>query len=383
MGTQSHRENQHKHNKQDFRTNDSSSRSLVLTSYFCSFWFSLWFWLSIDPGIYLFVVFVFSMVLATHRYWNLGVLTFLWFSRWFWLLIDPEILVFLFSMGFSMVLVMLFWFASSQCHLECACWKCCFAIAKQRVSLNTYIYIYIYIYWLGETLVFKSGVSHNKTLKLLKCSVSPRRDANFQHNICQLWGHHSDPFSYVCVYVSLSLSIYIYIHTYNIHMFINIHVIVHAIVTNTDIDNNELTRTHNSMTRRGSSTLRTRRSSTSTSTTMSRTSGQNVAHQSSQEWDGKVPLTIPARIQWSSDSESMSIHLTATETPQWLLRCRLLVCPHKLLFDISYTRHMYTLQRHLPESVCQAAIYRMFFPLCHSIIYHAILYIYIYIYIYI
>jgi len=51
------------------------------------------------------------------------------------------------------------------------------------------------------------------------------------------------------------------------------------------------------------------------------------------------------------------------------------VCPHQLLFDISYTRHMYTLQRHLPDSVCQAAIYRMFFPLCHSLRYHAILYI--------
>ena len=48
--------------------------SLILKS--CFFvWFSLWFWLPIDSEILVVLIcLVFSMVLATHGSWNLGVL---------------------------------------------------------------------------------------------------------------------------------------------------------------------------------------------------------------------------------------------------------------------------------------------------------------------
>ena len=96
------------------------------------FWFSRWLWLPIGSGIlFLFVgflngfgyplvlkscffcfLFVFSMVLATNWFWNFG---FLGFIFGFWLPIGP------------------FW-------LTCACWRCCFAIAKQCINLKTCIW---------------------------------------------------------------------------------------------------------------------------------------------------------------------------------------------------------------------------------------------------
>ena len=32
------------------------------------------------------------------------------------------------------------WYTSGQCHLKCACWKCCFATAKQHTNLKTCIW---------------------------------------------------------------------------------------------------------------------------------------------------------------------------------------------------------------------------------------------------
>ena len=101
--------------KQDFRTNDREPDSLILKScFFCFVWFSLWSWLPIGSEILIFLcVLVFSVVLATHWFWNLGFLVFVgfldgfgyplvlksWFScfclysLWFWLSIDSGILV--------------------------------------------------------------------------------------------------------------------------------------------------------------------------------------------------------------------------------------------------------------------------------------------------
>ena len=115
MGNQSHRENTH--NKKInipgslILVHDHWSWSLVLFVVFCLF--SLWFWLPIGSEILVFLFcLVFSMVLATHWFWNL---CFLGFIYGCWLPIDP------------------FW-------LTCACWKCCFAIAKQHINLKTCIW---------------------------------------------------------------------------------------------------------------------------------------------------------------------------------------------------------------------------------------------------
>ena len=86
MGNESHREyNKKKQKKQDFRINDSGSRSLVLKSFLLFF-------------------LVFSMVFVTHWFWNLVFFCLFLYSRWFWLPIGSEILVFLFLFVFSMVL---------------------------------------------------------------------------------------------------------------------------------------------------------------------------------------------------------------------------------------------------------------------------------------
>ena len=67
MGSQNHREYKQQQTKQDFRINDSGSRSFVLKSCcFCLFLYSRWFSLPIGSEIVFFVVLLFSMVLATH-----------------------------------------------------------------------------------------------------------------------------------------------------------------------------------------------------------------------------------------------------------------------------------------------------------------------------
>ena len=131
MGNQNHRENQ----KTRFQYQWSWTRIIdteILVCLVC-FIFSMvlathWFWnlgfLVVFGFLYGFgyplvlrswfswFVVVFSMALATHWFWNLG---FLGFIYGFWLPIDP------------------FW-------LTCACWKYCFAIAKQRITLKTCIW---------------------------------------------------------------------------------------------------------------------------------------------------------------------------------------------------------------------------------------------------
>ena len=116
------------------------------------------------------------MVLATHWFWNLS---FLGFIYGLLLPIDP------------------FWFT-------CACWKCCFAIAKQRINLKTCI-------WPRRNACFeKLCFPLNKTAYFLKWSVSPRRNTLFQHRICQQSRHHRLPFSYIYIYIYIY--VYVYIH---------------------------------------------------------------------------------------------------------------------------------------------------------------------------
>ena len=108
MGSQNQRE--HQQQQQTHKISGPMIRFHYNWSWNRVFWFSRWFWLSIDPGIlFCFVCFVFClMVWATYWSWNL-VLFVVWLSRWFWLPIDPGILVFVsFVFVFSMVLLMVF-----------------------------------------------------------------------------------------------------------------------------------------------------------------------------------------------------------------------------------------------------------------------------------
>ena len=87
-----------------------------------------WFW-----NLGFLVFFVFSMVLATHWFWNLGFLVCLFVvsmalaTHCFW------------NLGF-LGFIYGFWLPIGSFWLTCACWKCCFAIAKQRLNLKTCIW---------------------------------------------------------------------------------------------------------------------------------------------------------------------------------------------------------------------------------------------------
>ena len=114
------------------RVHDHWSWNLVVC---CVCWFSLLLWLPIDPEIVFCLMFlVFSMALATHWSWNVGFLCCLGFLYVFGypLILESWFLVFV-LMIFSKVC----WLPIDPFCLTCACWKCCFAIAKQRINLKT------------------------------------------------------------------------------------------------------------------------------------------------------------------------------------------------------------------------------------------------------
>ena len=119
-----------------------------------------WFWNLV------FCFLILSMVLAIHWFWNLGCLGFI---HGFWLPIDS------------------FW-------LTCACWKCCFAIAKQRINLKTCIWLRRYACF--EKWCFPSIKQHTFWIW-----ASRLGETLFHHRICQKSGHHSLPFSYIYIYI--------------------------------------------------------------------------------------------------------------------------------------------------------------------------------------
>ena len=98
----------------------------------------------------------FSMVFVTHWFWNLGFLGLFGILDGFGyplVLTSSFSCFFFFKMVFSMLLA-IHWFWNLGClgfihgfrlpidsfWLTCACWKCCFAIAKQRINLKTCIW---------------------------------------------------------------------------------------------------------------------------------------------------------------------------------------------------------------------------------------------------
>ena len=131
MGNESHREYKQKwKNKQRFQNQWSWTRIIDTESLFGildGFRYPL-----VMKSCFFFVFLVFSMVLATHWLWKFGFLSFLVLSmvlaiHWFWNLG---------CVGF----IHGFWLPSDSFWLTCACWKCCFAIAKQRINLKTCIW---------------------------------------------------------------------------------------------------------------------------------------------------------------------------------------------------------------------------------------------------
>ena len=169
------------------------------------------------------------MVLATNWFWNLG---FLCFIYGFWLPGDP------------------FW-------LTCACWKCRFAKAKQRINLKTRIWLRrnvcfeklrsplyknIIFFWngasrLGETHFF--SIEYAKSLGTTGClshmyiyiyiythihayTHTHKHKQNIEQPRSRRWWMRSGrwrratarPHTYIYVYVHIYIYIYIYAHTH-------------------------------------------------------------------------------------------------------------------------------------------------------------------------
>ena len=165
----------------------------------CCVLFSLWLWLPIGSEI-LFLL-VFSMVPAIHWFWDLGFLGFIYGFR---LPIDP------------------FW-------LICACWKCCFAIAKQHINLKTCIWprrnacfetwcfpsIKQHIFWhgasrLGETHLFNIEYAYNGGTTGCLSHI-------YIYIYIYIWLYmcmymYMYVYIYIYIYIHLSLSLYIYIY---------------------------------------------------------------------------------------------------------------------------------------------------------------------------
>ena len=182
MGNESHREYPRHQNKQDFRINGSGSLSFVLKYCFLFVWYSRWLSLPIGSEILVFlIVFVFSMAFVTHWFWHLGffvccVFSMVLVTHWFW---NLGCLGFIHGFGLP---IDPFW-------LTCARWKCCFAIAKQRIILKPCI-------WPRRNVCFDKWCFQSiKHYVFLKWSVSFRRNTFFHHRICQKSGHHRLPFS--------------------------------------------------------------------------------------------------------------------------------------------------------------------------------------------
>ena len=226
-GSQNHRENQTT-TKQDFRTSDSSSRSLVL-KYCCYICIYIYIYIYIGfldgfgyplilESCFCFVL-VFSMVLATHRFWNLG----------FLVVVVVVVVGFLDGFGYPLILkswfsclfcvlygfINGFWYASSQRHLECACWKCCFAKANQRINLKTCT-------WPRRNACCQKWCF--PTMKQHNCwNVASRQGETLHFNIQYAQNGGTT--------ATLSLShIYIYIYIYIYMLYINMRVYIYIYI---------------------------------------------------------------------------------------------------------------------------------------------------------